>query len=165
MGHYFNMNILSPHLLFSSKCTFSPSTLQVVRFEKRGSFLETNVLYTHSPMSSWKMQFLPHMSSPHIQIWKIPRQKRVIFWDKCFKDTHPMLSLKMQFLSHISSPSSQMWKNSKTKVGCFSQDEHFEYTHPYVILKMQFLSHICSPSNWIWNILNKSGLFFQDEHF
>ena len=48
-----------------------------------------NILSTHSPMLSWKMQFLHHFSSPSSLIWKIPRQKGVVFWDKHFEYPQP----------------------------------------------------------------------------
>ena len=85
---------------------------------KRGHFLKWNVLSSHSPMLSWKMQFVPHISSPISWIWTILRLKGGPFvWGKHFEYQHPYVILKMQLLPHISSPSSQIWTTSRLKEG------------------------------------------------
>ena len=53
-----------------------------------------NIFSTHTPMLSWKMQILFHISSPSSQIWKIPQDKGGSFWKECFEYPHPYVILK-----------------------------------------------------------------------
>ena len=122
-----------------------------------------NILSIHTHIVSCKMQFLPNISPPGTQIWKIPRKKgghfRGTFWV-------PQLYaiLKMQFLPHISLPSSQIWKISREKELIFRAIS-WVHTALYYLEKMQFLCHTSLLSSWIWKNPNKSWSFFQDNHF
>ena len=77
---------------------------------KRGLFWDKCFEYPH-PYVIWKMQYLPHISSPSSWNWKISRQKVVVTFKMNIWSTHsPMLPWKMQFLLHIFYPSSWIWK-------------------------------------------------------
>ena len=45
-----------------------------------------------------EMQFGPYISPPSSPIWKIPRQKGVIFWHKYFAYTDPNVIFKKDLL-------------------------------------------------------------------
>ena len=100
-----------------------------------------NVLSTHSPMLSWKMQFFPISPLQVVRFEKFQDKRRSLFWDKHFEYPQLYVILKIQ-----------------DRRGSFL-DECFEYPQPYVILKMQFLSHMSSPSSWIWKFLTRTGFF------
>ena len=51
---------------------------------KWGHLFETNILSTNTPILSWKMQLLFHMSPPSSQVSKIPRQRGGVIFRQTF---------------------------------------------------------------------------------
>ena len=116
-----------------------------------------NILGTHTHMLSWKMQFLPHISSPSSQIWKIQRQKVVFLRQTFCVPTTLCYPENAVFTTYILSQVVIFGKFQDYR-GSLSQYECPEYPHPYVILKNAvFLSHISFPSSWIWKFLTRTA--------
>ena len=156
------MNILSttPLCYLKKGSIFPISPLQVVRFEKFQdkwrSFFKMNALSTHTPMLSWKKQFLPHISS-HSQMWKILRQKQV-FLRWMFWVPTPLCYLEKYSFCPISSLQVVRFEKFQDTRGSFFQVKCFEYP-PYAIMKKAVFPHISSPSSQIWKFYNRD--FFE----
>ena len=72
-------------------------------------------------MLTWKMQFLPHISSPSSPIWTIPRQKGVVFLEKLFVYPQPYVMLKNGVLAPYLLSKKFDLKNARQKWVIFSR--------------------------------------------
>ena len=100
--------------MLSSEFNILPITLfQEVRFEKllhkQGSFFQMIILSTDNPLSSSKLNALPHNSVPSGQNCKTFLHKQVsLFSDDHFEYQNPMFSVKLNVLLHNCVPSCQI---------------------------------------------------------
>ena len=153
------------------------------------------IYYSGSKDNNIKMQFLPNIYSPSSQIWKIARQKGVIFLSNVLSTHTPMLSRKMQFCP-ISPLQVVVFEKFQDKSRLFFRwtfqvptslcylkkcsfcpisplqvvrlekfhdkrgsflDKCFEYPEPMLSWNMQFLPRISSPCIQIWKLQDKGG--------
>ena len=80
------------------------------------------------------MQFLLHISPLSSQIWKIPRQKEVVFFLHECSETH---TLMLPFAPYLLS-NSEIWNISRKK-WIVVLEECLEYPNPYIIYKNAIL--------------------------
>ena len=120
-------------------------------------FSRQNFEYPY-PMLSWKMQFLPHISSPDSWIWKIPRQRGSFFQDKCFEYPNPYVILKNAVFAHIS-PLQVVWfEKLQDKSGLVFLRWMFWVPTALCYLQNALLPNISSPSSQIWKIPTRTAL-------
>ena len=130
-------------------CPITP--FQVVRIEKfihkQGfvwiSFFKTIVLSTYEPMLSSKLNVLSHISVPHCQIWKIPSQTGVVFFEMIILSTKTLCYLQNWMFCPITLFQVFRFEKFLHKQGLFFYEAIILSTNnPMLSSKLNISSHI-----------------------